>query len=118
ARLAAEADRTAPRVLGPEDHFLDLAPDPMVGVTPEKLRDALVRALTPRPEPRIDLDRVAPIRASVADAVVEIAAELSRAGALSFRELTTSLATRLEVVVRFLAILELYKEDRVELEQT
>lgn len=117
ARLAEHAERSAPRTAGPEDHYLDLAPDPMIGVTPEKIRDALIRALTPRPEPRIDLHHVAPIRVSVADAVVEVAAELTRAGHMSFRELTASSATRLEVVVRFLAVLELYKEDRVELDQ-
>lgn len=118
AELAEDAERTAPRVAGPEDHFLDLAPDPMLGVTPDKIRDALVRALTPRPEPRIDLHHVAPIRVSVADAVVEIASELQRAGHMTFRELTASSPTRLEVVVRFLAVLELFKEDRVDLDQT
>jgi segregation and condensation protein A len=118
ARLADEAERSAPRVAGPDDHFLDLAPDPMIGVTPSKIRDALVRALTPRPEPRVDLHHVAPIRVSVADAVVEIADELRRAGRLSFRELTAASESRLEVVVRFLAILELFKEDRVDLDQT
>lgn len=118
ARLASEAGRSAPRVAGPEDRFLDLAPDPMAGVTPTRIREAFVRALAPRPEVRIDLDHVAPIRASVADAVVEIADELRRAGQLSFRELTASVETRLEVVVRFLAILELFKEDRVDLDQT
>jgi len=118
ARLADDAERTAPRVAGVEDHFLDLAPDPMIGVTPDKVRDALVRALTPRPEPRIDFQHVAPIRVSVAEAVVEIAAELGRIGRTSFRELTAASANRLEVVVRFLAVLELFKEDRIDLDQT
>jgi segregation and condensation protein A len=36
---------------------------------------------------------------------------------LSFRELTAGLVDRIEVVVRFLAILELYKQDLVELDQ-
>ncbi len=117
ARIAENAERSAPRVAGPDDHFLDLAPDPMIGVTPEKIRAALARALTPRPEPRIDLAHVAPIRVSVAEAVVEVAEELSRAGHMSFRELTASSANRLEVVVRFLAVLELFKEDRIDLDQ-
>lgn len=118
ASIAETAERCAPRVLGPEDHFLDLVPDPMVGVTPGKLRDALARALAPKPEVRVVLDHVAPIRASVADAVVMIADELQRIRRASFRDLTMSLATRLEVVVYFLAILELYKEDRIDLDQT
>lgn len=117
ARMVDDARRCALRLVGPEDQFLDLAPDPMAGVTPEKLRDALVRALAPRPEPRIDLDHVAPVRASVAETVVTIADRLRRVGRVTFRDLTASLATRLEVVVHFLAILELYKEDRIELDQ-
>src|SRR5690606_8987864 len=76
AAMAADAERSAPRVAGVEDRFADLAPDPMAGVTPEKLRDALARALTPRPEPVLDLRHVAPIRVSVAEAVVQIATRL------------------------------------------
>lgn len=118
AAIARAAERTAPRIRGVEDRFADLAPDPMIGVTPDKLRDALARALEPRPVVTIDLDHVAPIRASVAEAVVEIATALRRTGRASFRELTASLTSRLEIVVRFLAILELFKEARVDLDQT
>lgn len=118
AAMAADAERSAPRVAGVEDRFADLAPDPMAGVTPEKLRDALARALTPRPEPVLDLRHVAPIRVSVAEAVVQIATRLEHVGRLSFRELTASVTDRLEIVVRFLAILELYKEGQVDLDQT
>jgi segregation and condensation protein A len=57
------------------------------------------------------------VRASVTDAVEELLDELPRVGRITFRELTGSLVERLEVVVRFLAILELYKQGLVELEQ-
>ena len=36
---------------------------------------------------------------------------------MSFRELTGALVDRMEVVVRFLAVLELFKQDLVELHQ-
>jgi segregation and condensation protein A len=67
--------------------------------------------------PRIDLFHVAPIRASVADAVIELIDELPRVGRISFRRLTSELVERLEVIVRFLAILELFKQGWVDLEQ-
>lgn len=118
ARLSEVAAHSVPRTAGLEDRFADLAPDPMIGVTPERIREAFRRAVTPRIQPTIQLDHIAPIRASVADAVVEIADELRRAGTISFRRLTASLGTRLEVVVRFLAVLELFKQDRVDLDQT
>jgi segregation and condensation protein A len=68
--------------------------------------------------PRIDLFHVAPIRASVADAVVELLDELPRVGRISFSRLTSGLVERLEVIVRFLALLELFKQGVVELDQT
>ena len=102
---------------GPDDRFIDLTPDVLEGITPEDLRTAFLRAVTPKPQMRIDLDHVAPIRASVTDAVVELMEELPLAGTISFRELTGALVDRLEVVVRFLAVLELFKQGFVDLDQ-
>ena len=66
---------------------------------------------------RVELEHVAPIRISVTDAVEELLDELPRAGRLTFRRLTESLVEKLEVVVRFLAVLELYKQGLVDLDQ-
>ena len=60
---------------------------------------------------------MAPIRASVTDAVVELLDELPRVGRITFRALTGDLVERLEVVVRFLAVLELFKLGFVDLDQ-
>jgi segregation and condensation protein A len=60
---------------------------------------------------------VNPIRLTVAEAVDELADELPRAGRISFRRLTSGCAERLEIIVRFLALLELYKQGYVELSQ-
>lgn len=116
-RLAAGARRSAPRVAGPEERFVSLLPDLLAGVTAEDLRSALVRALTPTPTPRVDVDHVAPVRASVRDAVDELTAALPALGVVGFRRLTAGLGSRLEVIVRFLALLELYKDGVVELDQ-
>ncbi len=116
-RLAVVAGRSHPRTSGPEDHFLALTPDILEGVAATDLRAAFVRAVAPKPVARIDLDHVAPIRASVTDAVEEIVDELSREGRLTFRALTESLVHRLDVIVRFLAVLELFKEGLVDLAQ-
>ena len=115
--LAADAGRSFPRLAGPDERFLDLMPDVLAGVTPDDLRDAFLRAATPKPVPRIDLDHVAPIRASVADAVVELLEELPLVGRITFRRLTGGLVDRLEVVVRFLAVLELFKQGVIDLDQ-
>jgi segregation and condensation protein A len=115
--LAGEAGRSYPRVAGPDDRFSDLTPDLLAGVTPDDLRAALLRAVTPKPQARIDLDHVAPIRASVIDAVAELLEELPLVGSISFRALTGDLVERLDVVVRFLAVLELFKQGFIDLDQ-
>ncbi len=118
-RFADDADRSFPRESGPDDRFGELVPDLMEGVTPKRLHTAYMRAITPKPAPpRIDLFHVAPVRASVADALVELMDELPRAGRISFSRLTSGLVERLEVIVRFLALLELFKQGAVELDQT
>jgi segregation and condensation protein A len=116
-QLATEASRSFPRIAGLEEQFLGLTPDLLAGVTSAQLRDAFLKATAPKPVPKIDLDHVAPIRASVTDAFAELTDELPRVGRISFRRLTEALVDRIEIVVRFLAILELFKQGYIELDQ-
>ncbi|MEI6496344.1 MAG: segregation/condensation protein A [Actinomycetota bacterium] len=118
SRLSDEADHHFPRQAGADERFAELVPDLLDGVTPKRIHAAFMRAVTPKPAPRIDLFHVAPVRASVADAVVELLDELPRVGRISFARLTSGLVERLEVIVRFLALLELFKQGMVELDQT
>jgi segregation and condensation protein A len=117
SRLADDADRSFPRTAGPDERFDDLMPDLLEGTTSNRIRGAYLRAVTPKPVQRIDLFHVAPIRASVADAVAELVDELPRSGRISFRRLTSGLVERLDVIVRFLALLELFKQGVIELDQ-
>ncbi|MEZ5208491.1 MAG: segregation/condensation protein A [Acidimicrobiales bacterium] len=73
--------------------------------------------MTPKPKLAVTLDHVTDVRVSVSDAMEELLDELPRAGRISFRELTSSLVERIEVVVRFLAILELFKQGVVDIDQ-
>ncbi len=116
-RLSTEACLSMPRRAGPDDRFLDLMPDLLEGVTADDLQRAFLRALEPRPVERIDTFHIAPIRISVAEAVTELVATLSTSGPTTFRRMTRHLDERLEVVVRFLAVLELYKQGFVEIDQ-
>ena len=117
AALSDEAGRSFPRSAGLEERFFNLAPDLLAGVTADQLRSAFLRAVAPKPVPRVDLLHVGNIRASVTDAVAELLDELPRIGRISFRRLTADLVERLEVIVRFLAVLELFKQGMVEVEQ-
>jgi segregation and condensation protein A len=117
-RLADEADLSFPRVVGPDERFGELMPDLLEGTSLRRFQSAAIRALTPRPEPIVDLFHVNPIRITVADAVAELVDELPRTGRISFRRLTADLVERIEVIIRFLAVLELFKQGLVELDQT
>ena len=117
SRLADDADLSFPRLVGPDERFAELAPDLLEGTSVRRLQSAAIRALTPRPEPFVDLFHVNPVRFTVAEAVAELVDELPRIGRISFRHLTADFAERLEVIVRFLAILELFKQGFVDLDQ-
>ena len=116
-RMASEASRSWPRRAGLEDRFLHLAPDLLAGVSTRALRDACVDALTPRPVVHVDTEHIAPIRISVADAVAQLVDEIPHGGSVTFRSLTEGLTDRITIVVRFLAVLELFKQGVVEIDQ-
>ncbi|HZP28863.1 MAG TPA: ScpA family protein [Acidimicrobiia bacterium] len=115
--LMRRAERMVPRAAGPEEPFRSLVPDPLDRVRPEQLLAAARRALAPRPAPVVDTDHVAPIRASVADAIVVVLDRLTGDAPMSFRHLVAGATERLDVIVRFLAVLELFKQGVVDIEQ-
>jgi segregation and condensation protein A len=115
--LAETADRSFPRMAGLDEQFAGLAPDPLEGLSGAQLRRAYLRAVTPKLLPRIDLYHVSSARITVADCVAELVDELPRVGRMGFRRLTEGFVDRVEVIVRFLALLELYKQGWVDLQQ-
>jgi segregation and condensation protein A len=116
ALMRAE-DRSVARRAGPEEPFRSMVPDPLERVRLVSLRDAARRALEAPPEPRVEADHIAPIRASVAEAIATVLDRLPEDRLVSFRDLTLDASDRLEVIVRFLAVLELYKQGVIDLEQ-
>ncbi len=115
--LVSRADLSFPRMAGPEERFASLMPDLLEGVSPLRLQRAYFRAAAQKPPKVIGLDYVAPIRASVTDALVSMSEKLRIDGRSTFRRLVAGVVDRIEIVVRFLAILELFKQGRVELDQ-
>ena len=76
SRLADDADRSFARAVGPDERFAALVPDLLEGTTVQRLRNAALRALAPKPVPTVDLFHVNPIRVTVGDAVAELVDEL------------------------------------------
>lgn len=116
--IADEASRSYPRTAGVEERFLGLLPDLLERTTANDLRAAFLRAIAPKPMPRVEIAHIHQIRITVSDAVAEMLDELPRIGRTTFTALTADLADRIEVIVRFLAVLEMYKQGWIELDQT
>lgn len=117
ALLIEQAARAVPRTAGLDPDFVVHAPDLLEGVTPEQVAAAFMRATAERPAPVVDLYHVTVDAVTVADAVTEMVRRLPGAGRATFRQLTGHLTSRIEIIVRFLALLELCKQGRVALDQ-
>ena len=114
-RLEDEAGFFA-RDVGPGPEFSHLYPDPMESIVADDLARLAAQLL--RPPPTLDLSHVTPIRYSVEDAMTAVRERMADfGGPASFRDLVADCPDRIHVVVRFLAILELYREGKVELQQ-
>jgi segregation and condensation protein A len=105
------------RDVGPGPEFSHLYPDPMERITAVEMARTAAQLL--RPPPTLDLSHVTPIRYTVADAMSAVQERFVTIGTrpASFRDLVVDCEDRIHVVVRFLAILELYREGKVELQQ-
>jgi segregation and condensation protein A len=109
--------RAVPRTAGPEEPFRSMAPDPLERVTLKALQAAAERGLAPKVDPVVDTFHLAPIRASVRDAAEALLLSLPYDQPVSFRTLVAGIEDRIELIVRFLAILELFKQGVVDLTQ-
>jgi segregation and condensation protein A len=103
------------RAPGLPREFAHLYPDPMERVTLDLLAGAASELL--RPPTLVDLSHVQPVRVSMAEAVQEMANRLGEVRAARFRDLVAHCEERIHVVVRFLAVLELYRDGKVRLRQ-
>jgi segregation and condensation protein A len=117
AVLSEQAARSVPRTAGLELDFVVHAPDLLEGVTPDQLAAAFLRATAERPVPLVDLYHVTVDTVTVADAVSDLSRRLPATGTTTFRSLTRHLTSRIEIIVTFLALLELCKQGRVSLDQ-
>jgi segregation and condensation protein A len=115
AEKMAAAARMVPRSAGPPRELAHLYPDVLENVTAQMLREVAAVVLAPPKE--LDLSHVTPVLVSLADAMDAVRAGLAGRQEAPFRELIDGCRERIEVVVRFLALLELHREGKVELKQ-
>ena len=115
--LFDRAGRSFPRLRGIDDGFVVQPPDLLAGVTPSALALAYLRGIEEKPVAVVRLNHVTVDAVTVAETVVSLSQRLPTLGRLSFRSLIGTLMTRIEVIVHFLALLELCKLGHVTLGQ-
>ena len=114
--LAAQA-RRLPRDVELEPRFARLLPDVVFDLTPDRFAALAARAMTPPVADVISLAHLHAPAISVRDQAALLIERLRRGRSVTFRALTADSPDRVTTVARFLALLELFREQAVSFEQ-
>ncbi|WP_395726608.1 segregation and condensation protein A [Nakamurella sp.] len=117
AELEAGALRRYPRAVALEERYLGLLPEVTIGLTPEAFADLAANVFAPKPEPTVNVDHIHAPRVSVVEHTGMLREMLAARGALTFGELVADCTATLQVVARFLGLLQLYRESAVAFDQ-
>ncbi|MFF0727132.1 segregation/condensation protein A [Streptomyces sp. NPDC004134] len=115
-RLEEESQRH-PRTVGLEPHHAELLPEVVISIGPEGFARLAVKAMQPKPVPQVYVDHIHAPLVSVQEQAQIVVSRLREHGSVSFQELIADAPDPLTVVARFLALLELYRERAVALDQ-
>ncbi|WP_414687686.1 segregation/condensation protein A [Mycobacterium sp.] len=121
AELEAAALRSYPRAVSLEDRFANLLPEVMLGVDADSFAQIAAIALTPRPAPTVATEHLHELMVSVPQQAEQLLDLLQARGIghwASFSELVADCAAPIEIVGRFLALLELYRARAVAFDQS
>ncbi|MCM2393189.1 segregation and condensation protein A [Streptomyces albipurpureus] len=117
ARLDDEG-RRHPRTVGLEPHHAELLPEVVISIGPDGFARLAVKAMQPRPEPQVYVDHIHAPLVSVVEQAAIVVARLREHGSATFQQLTEDTSDTLTVVARFLALLELYRDKVISLDQS
>lgn len=110
--------RRRPRTVGLEPHHAELLPEVVISIGTEGFARLAVKAMQPKAEPQVYVDHIHAPLVSVREQAAVVVALLRERGTALFRELIEDAGDdTLTVVARFLALLELYRERAVALDQ-
>jgi segregation and condensation protein A len=113
----ADASRRFPRLVPMEPKFANLLPEVLLGLGPDQFARLAAKALTPKAPPAVSVEHIYQPKASVREQAAIVVALLRRLRRTTFRVLAADAEGTYEVVARFLAVLELYREQAVTFEQ-
>jgi len=112
-----EAAHRFPRSTALEPRFADLVPEVVLDLSPELFAAMAARVLAPKAPEVVSVSHLHAPPVSVSEQLLAVRNQLVRSGTATFRALTADCGHTLEVVARFLALLELYRQQRVVFEQ-
>jgi segregation and condensation protein A len=115
--LEAGALRRYPRSVALEEKFVGLLPEVLLGVDPDKFADIAMSVFKPKPPPTVSLAHLHMGRVSVREHAAVLRLRLAELGEATFSDLVSDCDHTIEIVARFLALLELYREATVQFEQ-
>lgn len=121
AELEAAALRSYPRAVSLEERFEGLLPEVMLGVDAERFAQIAAIAFTPRPVPTVATEHLHELMVSVPEQAQQLLGLLESRGIgqwASFSDLVADCQTTIEIVGRFLALLELYRTRAVAFDQS
>ena len=118
AELETQGARRWPRAVSMEPRYAEALPDLVLGVGADRLFKLALKQFAPRPgPPQVSIAHIHQVRVSVREHANLLRERLRRTGSATFSLLVADCESTLEVVARFLALLELYREGLVEFEQ-
>ena len=118
ADLEGVGARRWPRAVTLEPRYAEALPELVLGIGPERLLKLALKQFLPKPAPpEVSIAHIHQVRVSVREHAALIRDRLRRAGSATFGLLIADCRNTLEVVARFLALLELYREGLIEFEQ-
>jgi len=115
-QMAVQGRRFARRV-PMEPRFASLLPEVLLGIGPTQFAAIAAAALAPRIAPIVSTAHLHTPRTTVREQAVIMVARLREAGRASFGELSADCEDTYEIVARFLALLDLYRDTQVNFEQ-
>jgi segregation and condensation protein A len=115
-RLSQEG-RRYPRRVPMEPRFAELLPEVLIGIGAAEFAVIAARVLAPRPPPSVSTAHLHVPRTSVREQAEILLARLRKLRRATFRQLIADTAGTYEVVARFLAVLELFRDGLVSLDQ-
>ncbi|MDT4917958.1 MAG: segregation and condensation protein [Pseudonocardiales bacterium] len=121
AAYLGELDRTQAlrhgRAVELEPRFAELLPEVLIGVTPARFAAIAALAMVPRPVPVVSTEHLYAPQVSVREQMAVLRERLRRTGSATFRSLVSDCSSTMEVVARFLGLLEMYRDAWVAFDQ-